>query len=207
MKKSFLMLMAACALHAAATAQSTGGNTGGNTDGTTGGHMNNRNAGVDDGSMPPAGRDGTRTTNGTTRNDGSTTTMERGDASAMIGNMSRAEFDRRNAEGNAALMAIRPTSTPLSKSDQKLLAQMAIGGLTQLQVSQAALGRLQRDDVRVLAQSEVEEQTGVSAKIQEIARAKGMPAMSTEPAAVATQMLERIQGTSGAELDRYYTRS
>ena len=206
MKKTLLALLAACTLHTVATAQSTGGSTNGNTGGNTGGHMNNRNAGVDDGSMPPAGRENRDAGRDRMRNDGSTTAMERGDASAMIGNMSRADFDRRNQEGNAAVAAIRPTSTPLSKSDQKLLVQMALGGMTQLRASQAALGRLQRDDVRVLAQSEVEEQTSVSAKIQEIARAKGMT-LANDSGAATTQMLDRMQGMSGADLDRHYTRA
>ncbi len=194
MKTIALSLLATLTLHAAATAQNTPASP----------------------SAPPSmGRENTNTSgdrrmdnrsmdNKTMRNDGSTTAMERGDATSMIGNMSRAEFDRRNAEGNAKVAAITPSSTPLSKSDQKMLVQMAMGGMMQLRVSQSAVGRVQRDDVKVLAQSEVEEQTGVSAKIQEIARAKGMT-LGNDSGAATTNMLERMQDMSGADLDRHYT--
>jgi putative membrane protein len=195
MKKIFLAVLTAGTLHTATTAQTNSTNREANG----GGHMNNRGVGVDDGTTPPAGRDGAM------RTDGSTTAMERGDATVTIGGMSRTEFDRMNAEGNQKVAAISPTSTPLTKEDQKLLVQMAQGGMTQLQVSQAALGRVQRDDVRLLAQSEVEEQTGVSAKIMEIAKAKGM-VLNTEPTAAAAQMIERMQGPDARNIDRFYTR-
>lgn len=195
MKKILLAVLAVGALHTTTTAQTNSTNREANG----GGHMNNRGVGVDDGSTP-ANRDASM------RTDGSTTAMDRGDATTTIGGMSRAEFDRMNEEGNKKVAAITPTSTPLSKSDQKLLVQMAQGGVMQLQVSQAAVGRVQRDDVKVLAQSEVEEQTGVSAKIMEIAKAKGM-VLNTEPTAATTQMLQRMQETTdAANLDRYYTR-
>ena len=230
MKKIFLTVLAAGALHAAATAQTNSTNRESNG----GGHMNNRGVGVDDGTLPAAGRDGSKdvknekstregasynanTANGTSTNvtnrdggmmgrDSSAPATVRVDASVTIGGMNRTEFDRMNAEGNRKVAAISPTSTPLSKADQKLLIQMAQGGIMQLQVSQAAVGRLQRDDVTVLAKGEVEEQTAVSAKILEIARAKGM-VLNTEPTAATRQILLRIQQTtSGADLDKYYTR-
>lgn len=214
MKKSLFALLAALSLNAAATAQNTPASpsappTMGRENTNTGANRSNTST------TDPARGNSTGTMNsgsmnnstGTMRNDGSTTAMERGDAGSMIGNMSRAEFDRLNAEGNAKVAAIKPTSTPLSKADQKLLAQLAMGGLMQLQMSQAALDRVQRDDVKVLAQSEVEEQTGVSAKIQEIVSAKGMQPMSTELSAATTQIQERMAATSGTELDRYYIRN
>lgn len=196
MKKVLITVFAVGALHTAATAQTNSTST----DANGAGHMNNRNTAANDGAMPAANSDGAAHT------DGSITAMERGDATANIGGVSRAEFDRMNAEGNRKVAAITPTSTPLSKSDQKLLVQMAQGGAMQLQVSQEMLARVRREDVKVLAQSEVEEQTGVSAKIMEIAKAKGMT-LNADPTLATTQMLERMRQTSDAgELDEYYTR-
>jgi len=122
-----------------------------------------------------------------------------------IGNMSVEEFMRINAQGAANVAAISPDSTVLSKTDQKLMMEVAMGGMMQLEVSRAALQKVTSPQARVLAQSEVEEQTALSEKLQEIAAAKGMtlPA-STNPK--AQSMINKMQNMSGAEADRYYIR-
>lgn len=125
---------------------------------------------------------------------------------ATIGGMSRAEFDRINADGAAKVAAVKPSSAPLSAGDKKLLMQMAQGGMMQLQVSQAALPKVSRDDVRTLAQSEVDEQTGLSQKLTEIAGAKGVT-MPSEPAAGTAAILQQMEGKSGSNLDMYYTKT
>jgi putative membrane protein len=129
-----------------------------------------------------------------------------GQGSGMIGGMSRAEFDRINAEGAAKVAAIQANSTPLSESDKKLMMQVAQGGMMQLQVSQAALPKTSRDDAKTLAQSEVDEQTGLSQKLMEIARAKGMT-LPSEPAAGTAAILKQIGMRNGADLDAYYVRT
>ncbi len=123
-----------------------------------------------------------------------------------IGGMSRAEFDRINNEGAAKVAAIQPSSTPLSEGDKKLLTRMAQGGMMQLQISQAAMPKVTGDDVRTLAQSEVEEQTGLSQKLSEIANAKSA-AMPAEPAAGTQSIVDQINSKTGAELDAYYVRT
>lgn len=125
---------------------------------------------------------------------------------SSIGGMSREKFDRVNAEGNAKVAAIQPNSTPLSAADMKLLTQIAQGGMMQLQVSQAALPKTQGEDARTLAQSEVEEQTGISQKLTEIATAKGA-SMPGQPAPGTDAILQQIGAKSGAELDRYYVQT
>lgn len=123
----------------------------------------------------------------------------------MIGNMSREEFDRINAQGNAAVAAIMPTSAPLSKNDQKLMMEVAMGGMMQLEMSRVAVQRATNEEARILAQSEVEEQTGVSAKLSEIASAKGMP-MPMAMNSKVQSMVAKMQGMSGADFDRFYVR-
>ncbi len=123
-----------------------------------------------------------------------------------IGGMDRAEFDRINAEGAAKVAAVKPSSTPLSEGDKALMMKMAKGGMMQLQVSQAALPKLTREDVQALAKSEVEEQTGLSQKLMEIASAKGVT-LPGEPAAGTDGIIKQMDGKSGADLDMYYTRT
>ncbi len=123
--------------------------------------------------------------------------------SAMFGTMSQAEFDRINKEGAAKVKAIKPTKDPLASADQELMMQVAKGGMMQLEVSRLAVQKATSEPVRKLAQSEVEEQTGLSAKLKEIATAKGVT-LPAAPDAQTQAMLTKMKGMSGAALDRYY---
>jgi putative membrane protein len=121
----------------------------------------------------------------------------------MIGGMSKAEFERINKEGAAKVAAIKASSTTLSQADKELLLQVAMGGMQQLEVSKLAVSKATSEQVRQLAQSEVEEQTGLSAKLKEIAQAKGVE-LPGKPDAQTQAMLTKLSSLSGAELDSYY---
>jgi putative membrane protein len=75
--------------------------------------------------------------------------------------------------------------------------------MMQLEVSKIAQQMATNPEVRQLAQAEVEEQTGLSAKLKEIAQAKGVTLPET-PDAETQAMVTKLQGMSGAELDRMY---
>jgi putative membrane protein len=122
---------------------------------------------------------------------------------AMIGGMSKAEFDRINTEGAQKVAAIKATSTALSEADKELMLQVAMGGMQQLEVSRLAVSKASSEQVRQLAQSEVEEQTGLSAKLKEIAKAKGVE-LPGKPDAQTQAMLTKLSALSGSELDTYY---
>ncbi|RYY52309.1 MAG: DUF4142 domain-containing protein [Chitinophagaceae bacterium] len=91
----------------------------------------------------------------------------------MVGNMTVAEFNKVNEKGNQAVMAIRPGKSSLSTADQALVKEIAMGGMRQLAMSRKALNSVVRNDVRILAQSEVEEQTGIAANLKEMATTMG----------------------------------
>lgn len=137
------------------------------------------------------------------------TTMTTGSTGAMmssgdtIGNMSRAEFERINAQGAQTVAAIQPTSGQLSKGDQKLMMEVAMGGSQQLEVSRAALTKVTNEEARYLAQAEVDEQTALSAKLREIATAKGVT-LPAEPNPKAASLISKMEGKSGADLDTFY---
>lgn len=130
----------------------------------------------------------------------SPTMMASGDT---IGNMSLAEFERINAQGAATVAAITPTAAKLSRNDEKLMTEVAMGGSMQLEVSRAALSRVTSPEARLLAQAEVDEQTALSTKLREIATAKGVT-LPAEPNAKAQSLIAKMEGRSGMELDTYY---
>lgn len=122
-----------------------------------------------------------------------------------IGSVSEAEFQRLNEQGAASVAAVQPTSAPLSAADQKLMMQVAMGGMMQLEVSRVAVQKATMEDTRLLAQAEVTEQEGLSAKLREIASAKGMT-MPMTPDAKTQRMVAKMQGMNGTEFDRAYVR-
>src|SRR5215218_8487537 len=89
-------------------------------------------------------------------------------AQDQIGSMSPAEFETVNMEGGKKVASIEPAREALSDGDAKLLEQIALGGMMQLELSRLARKKATSDDVRVIAKAEVEEQVGLSAKLKEV---------------------------------------
>lgn len=110
---------------------------------------------------------------------------------------------QKNQQASEAVAAVKATNAPLSDADKALMLEVAKGGMMQLEVSRLASGKTTNDAVRMYAQAEVDEQTGLSAKLGEIAAAKGVT-LPTKPDADTQAMLTRMQGLSGAEFDRTY---
>ncbi|MEZ0483026.1 DUF4142 domain-containing protein [Fibrella aquatica] len=123
--------------------------------------------------------------------------------SDLVGRTSKVEFDRMNKEGAETVALITPTSAKLSKQDEGLMMEVAMGGMMQLETSQVAVQKSTNPEVREMAQAEIEEQTGLAAKLKEIASAKGI----TLPAAPDTktqEMVSKMQGMEPAALERHY---
>lgn len=120
-----------------------------------------------------------------------------------VGKMKVSAFNNLNAQGAKMVKAIKPTKAALSNSDQSLFMQVAMGGQKQLAISQAVLNKATDEQVKLLAQSEVEEQTTVAAKLTEMATAKGVT-LPAGPDATAEGLLSQISGLSGAEVDAFY---
>lgn len=121
----------------------------------------------------------------------------------MIGKGSQGEFDRKNKKGAATVAAIKPTNAKLLSADQALMMEVAAGGMMQLEASRVAVEKASSDEVRQYAQAEVDEQTGLSAKLKEIASAKGITLPAT-PDAKTQAAVDKMQGMSGAEFDALY---
>ena len=179
----------------------TGSVNGTGTMGTTGSVGTNGTSGSigTNGTTGRTGTTGSVGTSGTTgTNTGTSAMLQPGD---KIGKMTVSAFNSLNAKGNQMVSAIKPAKGTLSQGDQQLLMEIAAGGQRQLAMSQAVVDKLTNPQAKLLARSEVEEQTGVAAKLQEIATAMGV----TLPGADSTQtMMAQIQNMTGSQLDALY---
>lgn len=124
-------------------------------------------------------------------------------AAGKVGNLDPVEFTRINKEAGAKLASIKPGAEPLSGADKKLLLEIAAGGTMQLEMSKAAVAKATSEDVRAVAQAEVEEQTGLAAKLKEVAAAKSVT-LPEGPDEKTKKMVAKLQAMSGTDFDRAY---
>lgn len=124
-------------------------------------------------------------------------------STTTVGKESKSEFDSKNQKGAADVAAVPASPAKLSSADQSLMLEVAKGGMMQLEVSKIAVQQASNPEVKALAQAEVDEQTGLSQKLQEIASAKGVTLPST-PDAETQAMVTKLQGMSGASFDKMY---
>lgn len=121
----------------------------------------------------------------------------------MVGKMSLSELDAATDKGGAAVAAVKPTESKLSKGDMELMVELAAGGMMQLEASRMAADKATAPDVKAFAKAEVKEQTGLSKKLKEVASAKGA-ALPSELDEKGKAMLAKLGGMSGAEFDKAY---
>lgn len=126
-------------------------------------------------------------------------------ADARVGDMAVSDFMKINENGAKMVTKIRPDNRQLSEADQQLFTQVANGGRRQLMVSQAVLGKATDEQVKLLAQSEVEEQTNVAAKLKEIAAAKGTT-VPESPDAETEALVNSIGNMTADEVNAFYIR-
>jgi putative membrane protein len=124
-------------------------------------------------------------------------------APGQIGGMSVEEFKAINKAAGDKVKAIEPGSERLSGDDGKLMERIALGGMMQLELSRLATKMAKSDDVRTIADAEVEEQLGLSAKLKKVAAAKGAT-LPESPDEETKKMMQKLQGLFGAEFDKAY---
>lgn len=120
-----------------------------------------------------------------------------------IGTIDAAEWTKLNKEAGEKVKAIKPGAEKLSDSDQKLMLEIAAGGMMQLELSKTAVAKATSADVKAYAQAEVEEQTGLAAKLKEIAAAKGAT-LPEAPDDKTKKAVEKLNAKSGADFDLDY---
>ncbi|GAA4344499.1 hypothetical protein GCM10023184_45860 [Flaviaesturariibacter amylovorans] len=131
------------------------------------------------------------------------TVQAQGEMPDQVGNVPTEKFRKANEKGAQKVAEIKPDTDKASATDRELMERVAMGGMRQLLISQAVVARATNPTVKMLAQSEVDEQTGVSNKLKEIAAAAGvtLPAM---PDATAQAITKQVEALSGTELDQLY---
>jgi putative membrane protein len=122
---------------------------------------------------------------------------------ADIGKIPEAEFAKKNKEAGEMVKAIKATAVPLSDADQALLTEIATGGMMQLEMSKVALKRASGPEVRIFAQAEADEQTGLGEKLKEIAKSK-KAVLPTDTDDKTKKMIADLEGKSGAAFDTAY---
>lgn len=132
-----------------------------------------------------------------------TATGNVGMSTGKVGNETKAEFDRQNKQGAAAVGAITATSAKLSDADKKLMNEVAMGGMMQLELGRVAVQKATNPQTKAMAQAEVTEQTGLAAKLKEIASAKGVT-LPTAPDPQTKTLLGKFNQTSGVAFDKMY---
>lgn len=105
----------------------------------------------------------------------------------------------------AAAAAPAATTAPaaMSKADQKIVMDMAIGNMAEIEAGKMAQGKAQDDKVKAFAQQMIDDHTKALADVQQLATAKGM----TMPAALDKSRqakADKLGAKSGAAFDKAY---
>jgi putative membrane protein len=123
-----------------------------------------------------------------------------------IGELSAEEFRKVNEVAGQRVKQLEAGSERLSQADQQLLQEIARGGTTLLELSRAAVDKVQTPSVKAFALAEVEEQETLNAKLKEIASVSDMR-LPEDPPQEARQLIEQMQNQSGRELEQTYLRA
>jgi len=124
-------------------------------------------------------------------------------ASGMLGKMGPDDWKKANADAGAGVKALAPGDKPLSESDAELLKEIAAGGMMQLKLSETAAEMGSSEDVKMIANAEVEEQTIIGAKLKEMAKAGGVT-LPAGPDKDTLDAVEKLKSKKGLELDKHY---
>jgi putative membrane protein len=124
-------------------------------------------------------------------------------ASGMLGKMGPDEFKKANADAGTKVKAIHPAGGGLSEGDKDLLKEIALGGMMQMELSKVAASMGSSEDVKMIANAEIEEQTVVGEKLKEIAAAGGA-SLPGAPDDDTTKLVEKLKKETGLELDKMY---
>jgi putative membrane protein len=123
--------------------------------------------------------------------------------SGMLGQLGPDEFKQSNAAAASRVNAIQAGSTAFTENDKELAKEIALWGMWQLELSKVAASMATSQDVKMIAQAEVDEQTVVAAKLKEIAAA-GRATLPASPDQDTLDMIEKLKKESALELDKKY---
>ena len=94
-------------------------------------------------------------------------------------------------------------SASLSRSDRKLVMQLAQVNLAEIEAGRIAQGKTQNEQVRNYAQQMIDDHTKALQELQQLAQAKGMT-LPAETDSKHKKMAQKLSALSGDEFDRRY---
>lgn len=94
-------------------------------------------------------------------------------------------------------------AAPLSAADQKMLKNMALTNLAEIEAARMAQGKSQSEEVKSFAQKMIDDHTKALEEVRQLAQARGV-ALPTEIDNVNKRKAERMAAMSGDAFDRAY---
>jgi putative membrane protein len=91
----------------------------------------------------------------------------------------------------------------MSRADQKMVKDMAMANLAEVEAGRMAHGKTQNEQVRNFAQQMIDDHTKALGDVQQLAQAKGV-LLPTELDRAHKRMVERMAALSGDAFDRAY---
>ena len=142
---------------------------------------------------------GTTTGQGATgQTTGQTSTGQAGATGTQAGTQSGTPAGSSTASGTGTM-----GGPALSRSDQKMIKDMAMANLSEIEAARMAQGKTQSEQVKNFAQQMIDDHTKALGDVQQLAQAKGV-ALPTEPDRKHKRMAQRLAALSGDAFDRAY---
>lgn len=125
-------------------------------------------------------------------------------AGGTMGNTDSMGMEKRGAKSSGASGAGGSTgSSSLSKSDEKILKDMAQANIDEIEAAKLAQSKSQNDQVKSFAQQMIDDHTKALTDVQQVAQQKGVT-LPTEPDARHKAMSSKLEAMSGAAFDKAY---
>ncbi len=123
----------------------------------------------------------------------------------MAGQGTASQGARGQADGTPTTMP-SPTvasSTPLNRSDRKMLIDLAQANMAEIEASRLAQTKSQSEQVKNFAQQMIDDHTRALGEVQQLAQAKGIT-LPTELSRTHRAKATRLNALSGEAFDRAY---
>jgi putative membrane protein len=111
--------------------------------------------------------------------------------------------DTQSAQSGTTMGAGQAASASLSRSDRKLVTQLAQANLAEIEAGRIAQGKTQNEQVRNFAQQMIDDHTSALQDLQQLAQAKGVT-LPAETDSKHKKITQRLSALSGDEFDRRY---
>lgn len=108
-----------------------------------------------------------------------------------------------SAQSGTTMGAGQAASGSLSRSDRKLVTELAQANLAEIEAGRIAQGKTQNEQVRNFAQQMIDDHTKALQDLQQLAQAKGVT-LPAETDSKHKKMAQRLSALSGDEFDRRY---